>query len=113
MTRSPMLAVSILAIALAAGGCTPEPEPPPPPTEYYNFSKVIDATGSPSYDVGKTAQGVTEHNEYGQNSTLTILIDVNHSNGVSAHPVAVIKYADGTTYTCEQTEIRMLDYFFS
>jgi hypothetical protein len=39
-------------------------------------------------------------------STLTVPIEIVNANGTTYHPTATIKYADGTTVTCQETDLR-------
>jgi len=77
------------------------------PPEYFNFIKVVDKTNAPkTYRGGSTARGETLHMYGSSFSTLTVPIEIVNPNGTTYHPTATIKYADGTTVTCEETDPR-------
>ena len=97
--------VAVLCVLLATAACSPqERSDPTAPLVDVHFVGVRDATETGYYSIGPTARGVTSQ----VGSYLTIDIDVTNANSTVIDPKAEITYANGTTDTCQETDLRRL-----
>jgi hypothetical protein len=101
------VALTVLVLASCGGEPDPSKMPTSAPPEHFTFTKIIDNTGKPeTYRVRGTADGKTLHLYGSPFSTLTLHIEIINANQTTYHPTAEIRYADGTTVTCEETDPR-------
>ncbi|TFH74447.1 hypothetical protein [Cellulomonas sp. HD19AZ1] len=96
---------ALIGGVLGASGCSFEQKVDPTvPLVDVTFTDVRAGFAADDYAIGSSARGVTD----GVGSRLTININVTNANGVVINPKAVITYADGTTDTCQETDLRRL-----
>lgn len=97
--RTAGLALGLGSFVLA--GCSAAPEPEPSPV-VIQIEDVRDMAQSDYYQVGSPVVGTTD--QFG--SRLTITFRVTNANGTIFNPRAVVHLADGTTFECQETDLR-------
>ena len=100
-----LLATALVAGVFGVSGClSAEKVDPKVPLVDVTFTDVQSELATDDYTIGTSARGVTDS----VGSRLTISIKVASANGIVINPKAVITYADGTTDTCQETDLRRL-----
>jgi hypothetical protein len=106
---SAMSAFALLACSmLALSGCSLELREASssltPSNRHVMFTKIDDQTNSDYYKIASIAQGTVDR--FGAELTLGFIIS--NANGIRINPKATIKYADGSTQECQETDLRRL-----
>lgn len=103
--RRGLLAAALVAGVYGVSGCSSaENVDPTVPLVDVTFTDVQGELATDDYTIGTSARGVTD----GVGSRLTISVEVANATGIVINPKAVSTYADGTTDTCQETDLRRL-----
>lgn len=89
-------------LASFLSGCAASPEEEAP--RLVQFDQIDDQTGTEYYSVGATASGIDD--QFG--SRITLNFAISHANRTTFSPLVHITFADGSTLTCEETDLRRL-----
>jgi filamentous hemagglutinin family protein len=104
MTHKILTALLAMLVLAGCGGESKSSTDPSPSTREVTFTEIDDQTDSDDYKIASSAQGSVD--SFGAELTLGFIIS--NANGIIVNPKATIKYADGSTQTCQETDLRRL-----
>lgn len=108
--RLPLALTTLAAAALVVSGCSQD-DPKPPvesPERSVKITKIVDRTRSDYYTVDTSVPASARvRTLYGGTfPDLTFYLQVSNVNQIVVEPVGTVTYADGSTITCEETDLR-------
>ena len=104
MSSRGAIAVPVLVLALAVTGCSTSAPSDESTPRSLSFTDINDWTGSDYYTVGSPIEGVSD--TFGDRLMVPLLIT--HYNQTIINPEATVTFDDGTTFTCQEEDLRRL-----